>query len=159
MANFGKPYIRLSLGKLSVETPYNHSWVNAIKFCVPPSRREWVSHQGVWLFDLRYYDAVRTITECMFGSGIIDAVGQKLEHQDVEWLDKWQQYQNGYTPPPPRPKGDGPYDVLFVKPDAPMIVIQAAYRALANKYHPDKGGDEAKMQELTGAMNKIKAMK
>lgn len=156
MGSFGKPYIRLQNNKLTVETPYNQSWVTAIKLCVPGSRREWVQHQGIWLFDTRYYDCVRTITECMFGSGVIDAVGQKLEHQDVAWWDKWKAYQDGYTPPTPKASKGGPYDVLFVKSDAPMIVIQAAYRALANKYHPDKGGDEAKMQELTNAMDQIR---
>lgn len=145
------------MGKLTAEVPYNSGWVNAVKMCIPPSRREWVSHQGIWVFDTRYYDAIRTITEHIFGSQIVDAVGARPAHQDVAWFDKWKLFQNGYVAPTPKSKGTGPYDVLFVKPDAPMIVITAAYRALANKYHPDKGGDEAKMQELTNAMETIKA--
>ncbi|MBU6365500.1 MAG: J domain-containing protein, partial [Gemmatimonadetes bacterium] len=33
------------------------------------------------------------------------------------------------------------YRVLHVQPDAPVEVVRAAYRALAAKHHPDKGGD------------------
>ena len=48
------------------------------------------------------------------------------------------------------------YKILGVIPTAEMIVIKAAYRALSQKYHPDKNRDEAeisqqKMQELNEA--------
>ncbi|QYD24734.1 J domain-containing protein (plasmid) [Klebsiella quasipneumoniae] len=33
------------------------------------------------------------------------------------------------------------YDNLKVSQDAPVEVIQAAYRTLAKKYHPDLGND------------------
>jgi hypothetical protein len=35
------------------------------------------------------------------------------------------------------------YDVLNVAPDAELVVIEAAYRALMKKYHPDQGKAEA----------------
>lgn len=35
------------------------------------------------------------------------------------------------------------YDVLNVAPDAELVVIEAAYRALMKKYHPDQGTAEA----------------
>jgi hypothetical protein len=34
------------------------------------------------------------------------------------------------------------YEVLNVSPDAEPVVIEAAYRALMKKYHPDQGGAE-----------------
>jgi curved DNA-binding protein CbpA len=48
------------------------------------------------------------------------------------------------------------YKILGVIPTAEMIVIKAAYRALSQKYHPDKNRDEAekyqqKMQDLNEA--------
>jgi len=48
------------------------------------------------------------------------------------------------------------YKILGVIPTAEIIVIKAAYRALSQKYHPDKNRDEAekyqkKMQELNEA--------
>ena len=40
------------------------------------------------------------------------------------------------------------YDVLGVKKDAQPDAIRKAYRKLAVKNHPDKGGDEAKFKEI-----------
>ncbi len=37
---------------------------------------------------------------------------------------------------------------LYVAPDAPAVVVSAAYRALAKTTHPDAGGDTATMQRL-----------
>lgn len=43
------------------------------------------------------------------------------------------------------------YQVLQVTPDAEPEVIQAAYRALARKHHPDVGGSDARMSMLNSA--------
>lgn len=43
------------------------------------------------------------------------------------------------------------YRILQVHPDADPEVVQAAYRRLARKYHPDGGGEHAHMQELNEA--------
>ncbi|MFZ1242660.1 MAG: DnaJ domain-containing protein, partial [Candidatus Saccharimonas sp.] len=40
------------------------------------------------------------------------------------------------------------YEVLGVKKDASADEIKKAFRKLAVKYHPDKGGDEAKFKEI-----------
>jgi DnaJ-class molecular chaperone len=58
------------------------------------------------------------------------------------------------TSPPP-PQVHSPYSVLYVSPDAPQEVIQAAYRALANLYHPDRGGNPEKMKALNIAFQEI----
>jgi curved DNA-binding protein CbpA len=44
-----------------------------------------------------------------------------------------------------------PYEVLQVHRRAEPEVIRAAFRALARKYHPDFGGDSARMVEITEA--------
>jgi hypothetical protein len=49
----------------------------------------------------------------------------------------------------------GPWKVLFLVENAPVEVVKAAYRALAMKYHPDRGGDIKKMQELNAALSRI----
>ena len=41
-----------------------------------------------------------------------------------------------------------PYEILQVHRKAEPEVIRAAYRALARKYHPDFGGDPARMVEI-----------
>jgi DnaJ-class molecular chaperone len=50
---------------------------------------------------------------------------------------------------------DGPWATLFLAPGAPPEVIKAVYRALSQKYHPDRGGDVAKMQEINAAMSEL----
>lgn len=44
-----------------------------------------------------------------------------------------------------------PYEVLQVHRRAEPEVIRAAFRALARKYHPDFGGDGARMVQITEA--------
>ena len=43
------------------------------------------------------------------------------------------------------------YDILGVSRDASEAEIKKAFRRLAAKYHPDKGGDEAKFKEINEA--------
>ncbi|WP_457796307.1 J domain-containing protein [Methylocystis sp. S23] len=49
------------------------------------------------------------------------------------------------------------YEVLGVKEDAGAREINAAYRRLAKKHHPDKGGDPAAFQRVTEAYNVLKS--
>lgn len=50
-----------------------------------------------------------------------------------------------------------PYEVLGVRPDAPMMIIEAAYRVLAKERHPDHGGSAEAMKELNDGYERIKA--
>lgn len=43
------------------------------------------------------------------------------------------------------------YDILGVKRNASQDEIKAAFHKLAAKYHPDRGGDEAKFKEISEA--------
>ena len=47
------------------------------------------------------------------------------------------------------------YDVLGVKRDASDKEIKTAFRKLAQKYHPDAGGDEAKFKEISEAYDTL----
>ena len=49
-----------------------------------------------------------------------------------------------------------PYRLLQVIPDAEPEVIQAAYRALARKYHPDMGGTDLQMAMLNAAWETLR---
>jgi hypothetical protein len=46
---------------------------------------------------------------------------------------------------------DDPYAILHVTSDALPEVLDAAYRALAKKHHPDVGGSEAAMKRINVA--------
>ncbi len=47
------------------------------------------------------------------------------------------------------------YDILGVKRNASQDEIKAAFHKLAAKYHPDRGGDEAKFKEISEAYNTL----
>lgn len=49
------------------------------------------------------------------------------------------------------------YRLLYVTPDAPMAVLDAARRALVKLNHPDVGGSNDKMARINAAFDKIKS--
>lgn len=63
----------------------------------------------------------------------------------------------GFTSASPT-DGPQPHRVLYVAPDAPEEVVRAAYRALAQVYHPDHGGSEEAIRELNEAYEALLAM-
>ncbi len=59
-------------------------------------------------------------------------------------------------PPQTKPAPSSPYAALGLLNNAPIEVVEAAYRALAKKYHPDLGGDETRMKRINLAYEAIK---
>lgn len=53
------------------------------------------------------------------------------------------------------PQGKTFYDVLGVSKDASDKEIKTAFRKLAQKHHPDAGGDEAKFKEISEAYDTL----
>lgn len=51
---------------------------------------------------------------------------------------------------------DDPYVALGVAPSASRESIRAAYRSLARRHHPDRGGDAARMASLNAAWDILK---
>lgn len=49
-----------------------------------------------------------------------------------------------------------PYEVLGVTKSTPLLVVEAAYRALAREAHPDNGGSNDAMAELNEAFEIVK---
>ena len=50
-----------------------------------------------------------------------------------------------------------PYEVLGVRPDAPIAIAEAAYRTLAKTTHGDVGGDDEEMKVLNDAIERVKS--
>ena len=49
-----------------------------------------------------------------------------------------------------------PWQVLHLRPDAPSEVIEAAYRALAKRLHPDAGGSVVAMAAVNSAYDAVR---
>ena len=50
-----------------------------------------------------------------------------------------------------------PYELLGIRPNAPLEVAEGAYRALAKSLHPDTdSGDNARMVELNAAIERVR---
>lgn len=49
-----------------------------------------------------------------------------------------------------------PYEVLGIRSDSPLAVAEAAFKALARTAHPDTGGSEEAMKELTAAIERVR---
>lgn len=64
-----------------------------------------------------------------------------------------------HHPPPVRnPAVINPYAVLHLLPSAPPELVKAAYKALAQIYHPDKtGGDDETMRAINAAYERLAA--
>lgn len=50
-----------------------------------------------------------------------------------------------------------PFEVLGVRPDAPLAIAEAAYREATKTAHPDRGGSNEAMAELNAAIEKVRA--
>jgi hypothetical protein len=48
-------------------------------------------------------------------------------------------------------------EALHITPDAPVVVAEASFKALAKQHHPDVGGDTALFQQLNAALATFKA--
>lgn len=147
-----KPRIRLVENVLLVETSFDNDWINDIKRCIPIAKRSWNTQVGIWTVDPSFYQCVLEITRRHFGNDIIDATGGVGHPQDMDWKAKIDS-----APMIVRAgKLETPRSILFVSDSAPDYIITAAYRALAARNHPDKGGSEAAMQRINAAYEKLK---
>ena len=54
---------------------------------------------------------------------------------------------------------DDPYARLYVRDDAPLNVVKAAYRALSKECHPDVGGSPEAFKQINEAYEKIRKMR
>jgi curved DNA-binding protein CbpA len=52
---------------------------------------------------------------------------------------------------------ENPHETLGLSPDAPEVVIDAAYRSLVKEYHPDHGGSAEEFAEIKQAYDSIKS--
>ena len=137
-----------------MEHPYNKRFVAFINQGIKPiSKRKFNGATKRWEVHVIYIH-------------LVVAAGKRFfEHVDYSTLPaddqiRVVQYLKGNGAPPPRSKlaarpEVAPHAVLFVTTDAPPEVIKAAYRALAQKHHPDHGGDEEEFKRIDAAYKRL----
>ena len=86
-----------------------------------------------------FYDDVETLSQAT-----ADGVNKLL----ADFWVRFEAYQ----------RADSAYGVLGVPVDATWAEIQQAYRSLAAKYHPDKGGDTDAFVAVKAAYDRLKAL-
>lgn len=138
---------------------FNPQFVNFLKFGIKPgSYRSYDARTKVWRFHNSWLPHVIPVARAQF--------------LEVDWSalpTEWQLRIAGAqtkTRRPPRSSrpvrksvDKSPYAVLFVVDNAPIEVVQASYKALAMKYHPDRAGDRDAMAKLNAAYDQIKKKK
>lgn len=90
--------------------------------------------EKVWLIDEFYADEIKQLVDWYF--------------PDVETIDLARAAM--VTAIPAWAK------VLYVQPDAPQEVTEAAYRALSKINHPDRGGSTEKMKQINAAVEQAR---
>ena len=129
--------------EIRCDTPYNPAFVEDLKRTLRFPDRKWDADDKIWIIALRHEQTI--ITLCRKHYGDVQIVRPKRASASTQSR-------------PASTAVQTPYDVLHVKPTAPVEVIGAAYRALARKYHPDISGSpdaHQRMLELNSAYQKI----
>jgi hypothetical protein len=124
--------------------PYNVAFIEDLKNEIPKHGRRYDPELRVWTVMAPWDDlAIEMFTECWPDAQVVyrGVLGFRREQK---------------TTASSTTKTDPDMAVLFVTPDAPSCVIEAAYRALSRTYHPDRGGSNEQMQRLNAAMDRIR---
>jgi hypothetical protein len=121
-----------AFGEAVLTWPYCPAMLEALKAAVPFRYRTWDPTRKVWTVEAPFADLAVEILRTHFRDAEIPLRGRTR------------------TTPIAPPPGN-PFAVLHLLPSAPPEVVDAAFRALAKTFHPDKGGDPAVMRELAEA--------
>jgi hypothetical protein len=120
-----------AFGEGRANWPYCPRMLEDLKAAIPFRYRDWDPTHKVWTIDPAYVHV---------------AIDVLLRHfPDAEVPRRGRIHTTAV-----RPAG-GPFAVLHLLPTAPPELVDAAFRCLAKKAHPDVGGDAATMRQLTEA--------
>jgi hypothetical protein len=181
---FPVPSLTYKPGNVEIAVPFNQIFIDQIKAAIPSQYRSWDPEYRLWKVWSPYVKQARTLVMSLFENvvevntenfdsgptrqrseyssrretGDEDLFERVRRQQHARqggrtWTDSEQAARDRAT----QRAASGDHAMLGVLPDAPLEVIDAAYRALAKKHHPDRGtGDTEKMQEINAAYARIR---
>ncbi|MEE9277216.1 MAG: J domain-containing protein [Dehalococcoidia bacterium] len=109
---------------------------------VPDSHRSFDADRDVWQIWGVYWLSVREVLCGDLGLGPVREYASWTEFEGA---------QRGHRTKQLTAPNMEAYEELFLLPAAPREVVEAAYRALARLYHPDRGGDHKRMARINAA--------
>lgn len=119
--------------------------VAALKAHLHPAMRKWMPDEHCWWISgpgmVRLYDLFAEVREQLRRMG-------SNAHRQQNTRQSREQSTRGNVAPVEVAEA---FVLMFLVPSAPLPVIKAAYRALANIYHPDHGGTHEQMLRLNKA--------
>ena len=113
-----------------VEAPYDADFTETLKASIPMKKRTWDNNDKAWYVVKDQLDKLTHILDKYYDEVIL--LG--FPTQDLA-TDAWGK--------------------LFLVQGAPIELIQAAYRIMAKKHHPDVGGDPDKMKDVNAAYKEL----
>ncbi len=119
-------------GRLRLETPYDEAFIQAFKHDIPYMDREWVRHLKAWIVEAKHLKKLVSLCEVYWPGEVYVSTGDSMA--DI-------------------------YATMYLTVEAPLYVVEAVYRALVKKLHPDinPGGHE-EMTKVNLAYQKIKSL-
>ena len=132
-----------------IELHFNNSEVKDFLSSLPAHTRTWNSNSRCWVVVPEVLHKI--VSYCRHTFKRIDASSVPIEYQKVvqRALQGLSKDKNNY------PVDISPYSELFITKDAPDCVVKAVYKALAFKYHPDRGGNAEEFHRFKAAYDKI----
>lgn len=111
-------------------------------------KTHWHREEDTWYVDLKYVVPVAQIQ--IASGGVLDP----SELPDYERKQVEEYAAKHRTKSVSTITGDA-YAVLHLLPNAPRVIVDAAWKALAREHHPDRGGDIDVFKQYQAAYDRI----
>ena len=123
--------------------------IKDLKRLLPEDSLAYDSDRQVWLVGMEEMETVQEVCGWHFDSVQVRYV------YDLPQAAKVKVVERKIVEPIRRREAPTPYSTLHLLPDAPVEVVTAAYRALAQLHHPDRGGSGHRMAQINAAYEQI----
>lgn len=142
--------LRFESHRVTIETPYAEPFVLALKTRIPRGCRSYDPRLRTWTVFRPYVDEARRLAHLYFDIEELDAEtydDYEAAEQAREQAEREAERQRaasdwanrlGFQNPDTCDPEEHPYDVLYLREDAPRHVVEASYKAISIACHPDR---------------------